>query len=208
MQVVKSKILGLSLAILGWIGAIVSCALPMWKVSVRFKTGQTIWEGIWERCEEDSTEEMQCKIPDFMTLSSDLQAARPLCFVVIVMGVLGFSFFIRGAKCTRCVKEERAKARVMFAAGCTFICAAVLLLIPVCWAAYSTIRAIFKDFIRSDSYIDEFPKEMGASLYLGWASSALLFGGGTILCCNCLPEKVIKKVIEHTGEELMSQANL
>ncbi|XP_073721292.1 claudin-4-like [Misgurnus anguillicaudatus] len=207
MQVVKSKILGLSLAILGWIGAIGSCALPMWKVSVRVKTGQTIWEGIWERCEEDSTEEMQCEIHDYMTLSSDLQAAGALCIVVIVMGVLGIYFFIRGAKCTGCVKEERAKARVMFAAGGTFICAAVLLLIPVCWAAYSTIWGFLNDF-RSDSYIDKFPKEIGASLYLGWASSALLFGGGTILCCNCLPDKVIKKVIKHTGEELMSQANL
>ncbi|XP_073721296.1 claudin-4-like [Misgurnus anguillicaudatus] len=206
MQAVKSKKLGLSLAILGWIGAIVSCALPMWKDSVWIRSATeytTIWEGIWERC-EDSTGEMQCKIQDSMTLTSDLQAARPLCIVAIVMGVLGLFFSIVGAKCTPCVKEERVKTKDMFAAGGTFICAAILLLIPLCWAAYNTMKNKNIKDISPD--IIEFRNQIGTSLYLGWVSTALLLGGGCILCRTRIPDKVIEVVVE-TGKELLSQDN-
>ncbi|XP_065137852.1 claudin-3-like [Paramisgurnus dabryanus] len=152
MPAVGLEILGLSLAILGWIVAIVSCALPMWKVTafigVNIVTAQTIWEGIWMNCVVQSTGQMQCKIHDSMlALSSDLQAARALCIVAIVMGVLGLLFSIVGAKCTQCVEEERVKAKVMITAGVTFICAAVLLLIPVCWTAHSIIRDFYSPVI-------------------------------------------------------------
>ncbi|XP_073721270.1 claudin-4-like [Misgurnus anguillicaudatus] len=182
MQAVKSKTLGLILAFLGWIGAIVSCALPKWKITTNIQsqtgTQHTIWEGIWKRC-EGSPGEMQCEIYDSMTLSSDLQAARPLCIVVIVMGVLGIFFFIVGAFCYD---------QVMIVSGGTFICAAILLLIPVCWATYSTIKHIFP--VINSEYIEI--RKIGASLYLGMASTALLFGGGSILGCNCLPDSVLK----------------
>ncbi|XP_065109178.1 claudin-4-like [Paramisgurnus dabryanus] len=196
MEVVKSKILGLSLAILGWIGAIVVCALPMWKVTTTvrlFPAAESItkWEGIWKSC-KNSTGEKLCEIQDYSTLSSDLQAARPLCIIVIVMGGLGLLFFIVGAKCCD---------QVIKVSGCTFICAAVLLFIPVCWAAYSTIKAFFKP-VTSPGII-EVTNPIGVSLYLGWASSALLFGGGSILGCSCLSASVLDFVVK-TGTALLS----
>ncbi|XP_056612504.1 claudin-4-like [Triplophysa dalaica] len=189
MPTVGLEILGVTLALFGWIVGIVSCALPMWKVSafigVNIVTAQTIWEGIWMNCVVQSTGQMQCKVHDSMlALSSDLQAARALCIISIVMGVLGVLLSVTGAKCTRCVDEERVKARVMVTAGVTFICAAVLILIPVCWSAHSIIRDFYNPNINESQ-----KREIGASLYLGWASTALLLIGGGILCCSCPPEE-------------------
>lgn len=189
MPTVGLEILGVTLALFGWIVGIVSCALPMWKVSafigVNIVTAQTIWEGIWMNCVVQSTGQMQCKVHDSMlALSSDLQAARALCIISIVMGVLGVLLSVTGAKCTRCVDEERVKARVMVTAGVTFICAAVLILIPVCWSAHSIIRDFYSLIINESQ-----KREIGASLYLGWASTALLLIGGGILCCSCPPQE-------------------
>ncbi|XP_065109176.1 claudin-4-like [Paramisgurnus dabryanus] len=204
MEVVKSKKLGLGLATLGVIGAIVSCALPKWKVSGRLSTVAkpiTKWEGIWERC-EDSTGEKQCENQDSMTLSSDLQAARALCIVVIVMGVLGIFFFIVGAVGAMCCDRVNLYV-VQIISGGTLICAAILLLIPVCWVALNTIKAIFNP-VTSPGII-EAPKQLGASLWLGFASSALLFGGGSLLCCSRLPDRV-RTVVQKAANELLSQA--
>lgn len=189
MAALGLEILGVTLAVFGWIVGIVSCALPMWKVTafigVNIVTAQTIWEGIWMNCVVQSTGQMQCKVYDSMlALSSDLQAARALCVIAIVMGVLGLLLSIVGAKCTNCLEEERAKARVMIAAGVTFICAAVMHLIPVCWSAHSIIRSFYDPII-----IEAQKREIGTSLYLGWACSALLLIGGGILCCSCPPQE-------------------
>uniref|UniRef100_A0A8C1ZKT9 Claudin 4 n=1 Tax=Cyprinus carpio TaxID=7962 RepID=A0A8C1ZKT9_CYPCA len=112
MAALGLEILGVTLAVFGWIVGIVSCALPMWKVTafigVNIVTAQTIWEGIWMNCVVQSTGQMQCKVYDSMlALSSDLQAARALCVIAIVMGVLGLLLSIVGAKCTNCLEEER-----------------------------------------------------------------------------------------------------
>ncbi|XP_026103058.1 claudin-4 [Carassius auratus] len=189
MAALGLEILGVTLAVFGWIVGIVSCALPMWKVTafigVNIVTAQTIWEGIWMNCVVQSTGQMQCKVYDSMlALSSDLQAARALCVIAIVMGVLGLLLSVVGAKCTKCLEEERAKARVMITAGVTFICAAVMQLIPVCWSAHSIIRSFYNPLI-----IEAQKREIGASLYLGWACSALLLIGGGILCCSCPPQE-------------------
>ncbi|KAK7156939.1 hypothetical protein R3I94_006859 [Phoxinus phoxinus] len=189
MAALGLEILGVTLAVLGWIVGIVSCALPMWRVTafigVNIVTAQTIWEGIWMSCVVQSTGQMQCKVYDSMlALSSDLQAARALCVIAIVTGVLALMLSILGAKCTKCLEEERAKARVMIAAGVTFICAAVMHLIPVCWSAHSIIRAFYNPIV-----IEAQKREIGASLYLGWASSALLLLGGGLLCCSCPPQQ-------------------
>uniref|UniRef100_A0A3B1IK95 Claudin 3d n=1 Tax=Astyanax mexicanus TaxID=7994 RepID=A0A3B1IK95_ASTMX len=103
------EILGVTLATLGWIVALISCILPMWRVTAfigsNIVTAQIIWEGIWMSCVVQSTGQMQCKIYDSMlALSSDLQAARALCVISIVLGVLGVLVSVVGAKCTNCPK--------------------------------------------------------------------------------------------------------
>ncbi|XP_077421764.1 claudin-4-like [Vanacampus margaritifer] len=182
------EILGVVLAVLGWILSLTSCVVPMWRVSafigVNIVTALTIWEGIWMNCVVQSTGQMQCKTHDSMlALSGDLQAARALTVVSIVVGLVGLMAAMMGAKCTNCVAEERAKARVMMGAGAAFILASVTQLIPVSWSA----NAIISDFYNP--VIPEAQKrEIGAALYMGWAAAAFLLLGGVFLCSSCPPQ--------------------
>lgn len=188
MPSVGLEILGVTLAVLGWILAIVSCVLPMWKVSafigMNIITAQVTWEGIWMHCVFQSTGQVQCKVHDSMlALSGDLQAARALTIISIVVGVVGLLVATMGAKCTNCVEEESAKARVMMAAGGAFILASLTQLIPVSWSAHSIIMEFYNPLIPEPQ-----KKEIGAALYLGWAAAAFLLIGGGILCSSCPPQ--------------------
>ncbi|GLD46477.1 claudin-3-like protein [Lates japonicus] len=53
------EIVGIALGVIGFILAIVTCALPMWRVSAfvgaNIITAQTIWEGLWMNCVTQST---------------------------------------------------------------------------------------------------------------------------------------------------------
>uniref|UniRef100_H2UVQ2 Claudin 3 n=1 Tax=Takifugu rubripes TaxID=31033 RepID=H2UVQ2_TAKRU len=107
MASVGLEILGVSLGVLGWILAIVSCIVPMWRVSafigMNIVTAQITWEGIWMNCVVQSTGQMQCKVHDSMlALSADLQAARALTIISIVLGVMGIVVAMMGSKCTNC----------------------------------------------------------------------------------------------------------
>ncbi|KAI1903225.1 hypothetical protein AGOR_G00025030 [Albula goreensis] len=186
------EILGVTLAVLGWIASIVACALPMWRVTafigVNIVTAQTIWEGIWMSCVVQSTGQMQCKVYDSMlALPQDLQAARALEVIAIILGILALLISIVGAKCTNCVEDEATKAKVMITSGASFIGAAVMQLIPVCWSAHTIIMEFYNPLVAEAQ-----KREIGASLYLGWAAAAFLLIGGSILCCSCPPQRETK----------------
>ncbi|XP_068102787.1 claudin-4-like [Hyperolius riggenbachi] len=182
------QLLGMVLALIGWVGSIVTCALPMWKVTAfignNIVVAQIIWEGLWMNCIVQSTGQMQCKVYDSMlALPQDLQAARALTVICILVAILALLIGIIGAKCTNCVEEENTKARVTMVAGVIFLVAGVLLLIPVCWSANTIIRDFYNPLV-----VEAQKRELGASLYIGWASAALMILGGGLLCCSC-PKK-------------------
>eukprot|EP00064_Thunnus_orientalis_P018560 superscaffoldBa00004318_g18661 len=179
------QILGIALCIIGWIGAIITCALPQWKVTAfigqNIVTAQTTWEGIWMTCVTQSTGQMQCKVYDSMlALSQDLQAARALIIISILIGIVGILLSIAGGKCTNCVEDETSKAKIGVAAGVIFIIAGVLCLIPVCWTAHSIIRDFYNPLLVGSQ-----KRELGPALFIGWGASALLILGGGLLSANC-----------------------
>lgn len=182
------QMLGSTLGILGWIGVIVACVLPMWKVTAfigsNIVTSQTSWEGIWMSCVVQSTGQMQCKVYDSMlALSNDLQAARALTIISILVGIMAILLSVAGGKCTNCVENETSKAKVGITAGVMFIIAGVLCAIPVCWTANTIVRDFYNPLVYSAQ-----KRELGASLFIGWGAAALLLIGGGILCCNCPPK--------------------
>lgn len=181
------QILGLVVAVIGFLGSIIICALPTWKVTAfigaNIVTSQVIWEGLWMNCVTQSTGQMQCKIYDsLLALPQDLQAARALVVIAIIAGVFGIVLGIAGGKCTNFVEEERAKSRVAIASGIFFIVAGLLVLIPVCWTAHTIIRDFYNPILTNAQR-----RELGASLYIGWGSAGLLFLGGGLLCSSCPP---------------------
>ncbi|KAL1768910.1 claudin-4 [Sigmodon hispidus] len=181
------QVLGISLAVLGWLGAILSCALPMWRVTAfigsNIVTAQTSWEGLWMTCVVQSTGQMQCKVYDsLLALPQDLQAARALMVVCIIVAAVGMLLSVVGGKCTNCMEDETTKAKTMIGAGVVFIIAALLAMVPISWTAHNVIRDFYNPLVVSGQ-----KREMGSSLYIGWAASGLLLLGGGLLCCNCPP---------------------
>ncbi|TNN48287.1 Claudin-4 [Liparis tanakae] len=191
------ELVGVILSVLGWVLCVVSCALPMWRVSAfigsNIVTAQVYWEGLWMSCVFQSTGQMQCKVYDSMlALPQDLQAARALTIVSIILGAVSLLISMVGAKCTNCIEDEGVKARVMAASGGAFIAAALMQLVPVSWSAHTIIIEFYSPLIHSGQKM-----EIGAALYLGWAAAALLLFGGSILCCSCPPRE--EKPMRYSG---------
>ncbi|KAG7259921.1 hypothetical protein CRUP_028884 [Coryphaenoides rupestris] len=181
------QMLASALSLLGWVGAILCCAMPMWRVTAfvgsTIVTSQTIWEGIWMTCVVQSTGQMQCKPYDSMlALSSDLQAARTLMVLAIVTGGMGLLLAFVGGKCTRFMDEApgRAKVKVVLAAGAVLMAAGLLCLIPTSWTAGAVVRKFYS------ASIDAQRRELGASLYIGWGAAIMLvLGGGLLISSSC-----------------------
>lgn len=183
------QMLGLILAVIGFLGAIIVCILPMWKVTAfigaNIVTAQVIWEGLWMNCVTQSTGQMQCKVYDsLLALPQDLQAARALVVIAIIVGVFGVLLGIVGGKCTNFIDEEKQKCKVAIAAGIAFIIAGVMTLIPVCWTTNTIIRDFYNPVL-----IEAQRRELGASLYIGWGSAGLFLLGGGLLCSSCPPKE-------------------
>lgn len=181
--------LGLILAVIGFLGAIIVCILPMWKVTAfigaNIVTAQVIWEGLWMNCVTQSTGQMQCKVYDsLLALPQDLQAARALVVIAIIVGVFGVLLGIVGGKCTNFIDEEKQKCKVAIAAGIAFIIAGVMTLIPVCWTTNTIIRDFYNPVL-----IEAQRRELGASLYIGWGAAGLFILGGGLLCSSCPPKE-------------------
>ncbi|XP_040829719.1 claudin-4 [Ochotona curzoniae] len=181
------QVMGIALAVLGWLGAMLSCAMPMWRVTAfigsNIVTSQVTWEGLWMNCVVQSTGQMQCKVYDsLLALPQDLQAARALMIICIIVAAVGVLLSVIGGKCTNCVEDDTAKAKTMIVAGVVFLLAGLLVMVPVSWTAHNVIRDFYNPLVASGQ-----KREMGASLYIGWAASGLLLLGGALLCCNCPP---------------------
>ncbi|XP_028320185.1 claudin-4 [Gouania willdenowi] len=179
------EILGMVLAVCGWLGAMVTCGLPMWRVAAylgqNIVISQVIWEGLWMNCSVQSTGQMHCRVHDSMLgLPADLQTARALVVVSMAMSMAGIGLSVAGAKCTNCSRDVSNKPRFVASAGGTFVMAGLLLLVAVSWTAHVIVVGF------SDPRLEETGKrEFGNALYFGWASSCLLVMGGALLCCSC-----------------------
>ncbi|KAM8904326.1 claudin-like protein ZF-A89 [Spinachia spinachia] len=189
MESIGLQIVGCVMGLLGWIGVIIICGVPMWRVSAfigsNIITAQITWEGIWMVCVFQSTGQMQCKVYDSMlALGPDLQAARALVVVSIVIGIAGIFIAFAGGKCTNFIPDERAKARASVAAGVLLIISGLLCLIAVSWTASIIIRDFYNPVL-----LDSQKREIGASLYIGWGAGALLVLGGALLCATCPPKE-------------------
>lgn len=175
------------LCLVGWAGVIISCILPMWRVTAfvgsTIVTSQTIWEGIWMTCVIQSTGQIQCKpYESLLALTADLQAARALTVLAITVGSMGLIMAFVGGKCTRFLDDEGAgvKGKVAVAAGAVLIATGVLCLIPTSWTAGAVVRRFYS------ASIDAQRREMGACLYIGWGASILLIlGGGLFISSAC-----------------------
>ncbi|XP_036409108.1 claudin k [Megalops cyprinoides] len=181
------QLLGLVLALVGWVGGVMVCAVPLWRVTAfignNIVTAQIIWEGLWMSCIVQSTGQIQCKVYDsLLALPSDMQAARGLSMLSVLLSGLAFALGVLGVKCTKCLGRQHLKARISRVSGILFVLAGFLYLVPVCWTAHSIIRDFYDPHVAAPH-----KRELGPALYLGWGASGLLLVGGALLYSGSSP---------------------
>lgn len=177
MDAGRRQILGLALAIIGVLGTIMICGLPAWKVirtSVYRDDIYGTWYGLWKVCKIYTTGKMECVGYEvFPPLVEDaMKATRALVIIAILSGIFGILLGVAGNKRINLMLDDGQKRKVGFASGVVFIIAGFLVLIPVCWMANITIR---------ESYDSGVSIQLGASLYIGWFTTGLLFLAGGLL---------------------------
>ncbi|VCW77277.1 unnamed protein product [Gulo gulo] len=179
------QIAGLVLGGVGMVGTLAVTIMPQWRVSAFIGSNivvfENFWEGLWMNCVRQANIRMQCKVYDsLLALSPDLQASRGLMCAASVLSFLAFMTAVLGMKCTRCSSNEKAKAYLLGTSGILFILTGIFVLIPVCWTA----NIIIRDFYNPAIHVGQ-KRELGAALFLGWASTAVLFIAGGLLCGFC-----------------------
>ncbi|XP_034165650.2 claudin-4-like [Pangasianodon hypophthalmus] len=177
MECKRIQVVCVGLGILGLIAAIITCALPSWKVSFTRKnivTTQISHEGLWMECVYQSTGQYQCKAYDsLLILASDIQAARAMTIVCCIVSAISLLL-------VTCIKKEVTKLKSFLPAGVGMLIAGVLLIIPVIWTANNVMSDSKKTFVSSH-------REIGLCIYIGWAGGVLLLLGGGLLCCFSRP---------------------
>uniref|UniRef100_A0A3Q2U3B5 Claudin n=2 Tax=Fundulus heteroclitus TaxID=8078 RepID=A0A3Q2U3B5_FUNHE len=163
MGSVNGPAICVALGVIGLLGVILCSALPLWKVS------QGRHEGLWVDCvKKDSMH--QCKVYE-SKVSPDLQAAQIMIIISCMLGALSVLVLSCGANLTTCVQNQDAMPRMRLVAGVGLLLGGLLVIIPVSWSARVAVTG--KESQK---------REMGASIYIGWAAGVLMILAGGLLC--------------------------
>ncbi|XP_046891924.1 claudin-4-like [Hypomesus transpacificus] len=168
-----------SLGITGWICAILTRCLSLWRVSGTLgNTTATLpayWDGVWlewDHWDLQHDGSLHCSFyQSLMSLSGSFRTWRALIMAAIgagafavVMGFVGVVWF-----------PKRAQVKVV--SGGVFVLAGILLMIPLAWTCHHTSQPL--------EGVVALQRDWGAALYLGWISCALLVTGGGFLITRC-----------------------
>ncbi|XP_076779251.1 claudin-13-like [Arvicanthis niloticus] len=191
MDLQKQEAISYFMTTLGWLSAIVSCVLPIWRVILtddETNPDASIWEGLWHMCQVQENHQIQCtwygtQIP----VTQDLKVSRVfmvLCTIGTWLGLLlcmvgdRYDSFWRIYIC-RMNLLNGSNFEVLKLAGGMFLSAGLLMLIPLSWVTHNIMHGFFNPLLG-----DLKKAEMGVSLYLAWTSFVLLLVGGFLLCVD------------------------
>ncbi|XP_037544634.1 claudin i [Nematolebias whitei] len=177
-----------ALGVVGLVGVIVCCTVPLWKVSSyvgsNILTAQNQQEGLWTECVVQSTGQQQCKNYDsLLVLANEIQASRAMTIISCMLCSLSLLVLFCGADFTTCVQNEDIKPKISLVAGVGLLLAGLLVIIPVSWSAHITVRNFNDPLVPASQ-----KREMGACIYIGWASGVLLLLSGGLICCFSRPK--------------------
>ncbi|XP_039273081.1 claudin-7-like [Styela clava] len=179
------QVCGYGVTIIGWLMAIITCALPSWrKNDLEGEVIESIIRttGLWVRCTHQATGHWTCNDYDsfFLGLPVPLQGARATTCLAIAMGFIGLLLGTFGLDCTTVASDNpKMKARMVMIAGVCHVIAGVSLGIAVSWFA-ANVLADYQDPIASVSGIRYV---YGEALFVGWISMVISVLGGAVMCC-------------------------
>ncbi|NXU47800.1 CLD8 protein, partial [Turnix velox] len=177
------QITGLIIGGAGMIGTLAATVMPQWKVSAHIDSNivvfETTWEGLWMDCISHMGIRLQCKFYDsVLALPPPLEVFRALMCVAVILSIISFLLAIVGVNYTHRTKEDPGAISIfILAAGIAFLLTGILVLIPVSWTAGIIIHDFYDPKVPTP-----LKRELGAALYVGWASTALLIAAGAMYC--------------------------
>ncbi|KAM9801701.1 claudin-17-like [Neosynchiropus ocellatus] len=173
----RVELLALVLGFLGLSGAVLVTLLPMWRVTFSFGIVLAeVTEGLWMYSSGHVGIRKQFKVyaPE-MVLPAELQAARGLMCVSIVLALAALSVSGCGSlRSKSCADNMRSKNVTLAAGGSLFLLSFLTTLIPVCWVAHTV--TFYGSVVR-----DGLKNELGESLFVGWGTAGVLLLAGIIL---------------------------
>ncbi|KAM4742272.1 claudin-4-like [Anableps anableps] len=173
------EIAALGVAATGWLAAILTRCLALWKVSGTLNNTTAslpaYWDGVWLQWDNwDLAHDgsLHCSFyQSLMSLSGSFRTWRAL--IVAAIGVGGFAAVIGGVGLVWFPKRGQIKVF----SGSFFIVAGILLLVPTAWTCHHTSQPL--------EGAVPLRRDWGPALYLGWISFALMLAGGVFLTTRC-----------------------
>ncbi|XP_066502708.1 claudin-2 isoform X2 [Hoplias malabaricus] len=185
MVAAAMEVMGFLMAFLGMIGNLVATLLPYWETSAHIGpnivTAVVNLKGLWMECVYQSTGAFQCEAYNtILGLRTDLQAARAMMVISLILSIMACAVSTVGMQCTVCMEGSSGKAKMAGAGGCVFIFAGLMSLIPVSWKTHEVIQTFYHYSVP-----DSMKFEIGDCLYVGLASSLMSMLGGGLLSASC-----------------------
>ncbi|KAF7689259.1 claudin-4 [Silurus meridionalis] len=175
------QVIGFLVSITGWVGGVLVCAAPYWRVSAfvgdELVVSEVVWEGLWMTC-LSQLGRIQCKVYDSaLALSGSTQFCRVMVILSLLFGLFAMPLGVIGMKCTHCLEGVRdAKARLVRMAGGVFMVAGVAFFLPVFWTTFAVIRDFYDTNVPPPR-----KRELGPALYLGGGVACMMLAGGVLL---------------------------
>lgn len=175
----KLELAALGLGAIGWLCAILTRCLALWKVSGTVdNTTATLpayWDGVWlewDHWDLAHDGSLHCSFyRSLMSLSGSFRTWRALILAAIgagafasVIGTVGMVWF-----------PQRGQIKVF--SGSLFVLSGIILLVPIAWTCHHTSQPL-------EGAVG-LQRDWGPALYLGWISFGLLLAGGVFLTTRC-----------------------
>lgn len=173
------ELAALGLALSGWICAILTRCLALWKVSGTLNnitaTLPAYWDGVWlewDHWDLAHDGSLHCSFyQSLMSLSGSFRTWRAL--IMAAIGAGGFAVVIGAVGAV----WFPARGQVKVFSGALFVLSGILLLVPTAWTCHQTSQPLEgAELLRRD---------WGPALYLGWISFVLIIVGGVFLMTRC-----------------------
>lgn len=173
------ELAALGLALAGWLCAILTRCLALWKVSATLdNTTATLpayWDGVWlewDHWDLNHDGSLHCSFyQSLLSLSGSFRTWRALIMAAVGAGAFASAIGAAGAVWF----PQRGQIKVF--SGSLFVLSGILLLIPTAWTCHHTSQPLEgAELLRRD---------WGPALYLGWISFSLMLAGGVYLTTRC-----------------------
>lgn len=173
------ELAALGLALTGWLCAILTRCLALWKVSGALDnstaTLPAYWDGVWlewDHWDLAHDGSLHCSFyQSLMSLSGSFRTWRALITAAIGAGGLAAVIGASGAV------WFPVRGQIKVFSGALFVLSGILLLIPTAWTCHHTSQPLEGAVLLR--------RDWGPALYLGWISFALMMAGGVFLTTRC-----------------------